>query len=166
MTYAFTKFEGTPLAIVNEASKHLVALAQRELKIPFEGLTVRTLRPQDLGLANPNWTFNLSSSGENTAAVDVTVADQRYIMIYGIKYGGSAVPVTTRVQIVNGGQTARDWNVQAVQLTEDSQLIFTDPVITKQNQTLSMNIFTDATNSAERIGFLGVVVEKKGMVFA
>ena len=61
MSYAFTKLEGASLAAVNEATREIIGMALKELRLPLDGLTIRTLRAQDLGLSNANWTFNLGS---------------------------------------------------------------------------------------------------------
>lgn len=165
MTIHFTELKGTALATVNANLNEIIAMAQKELGLPLEELTIRTLRPEDLGLSTPEWTFNLSSTGENANQVDTIITDTRFVLIYGVKISQSAAQVSTSVKITREGKEAREWNVQGVNLTEDSQVFYNDPVIIRQNTGIQVDIFTNTTNAAEKIGFIGIVVEKKGLVF-
>ena len=53
----------------------------------------RDLRPEDLGLSNPEWTFTPSgTSGWVNLVNTYTVSDNRYVGISGIRYASTEDP--------------------------------------------------------------------------
>lgn len=161
----FTELKGTPLAAVNQNLDNIIKMAMKELDLTMDKLTIRTLRPEDVGLSTSEWTFNLSATGENSDQINQTIADSRFVLIYGVKISQSVAQVSTRVKITRESKEAREWNVQGVNLTQDSQIFFADPVTINQNTGIQVDIFTNTTNAAEKLGLIGCVVEKKGLVF-
>lgn len=165
MTLRFPTLEGTALAVAMQKRQEVIERAKRELRLSDRDLIVRQLRPQDVGLANPEWTFNLSS-GANSNIVSATIADNRFIMIYGLSIGQTDAQTSTRVTMRRGTQTVREWNVQGMATTENNEFYFTDPILIDQNTVFEADAYTNAANSDEKLCFIGVVAERKGLVFA
>ena len=76
------------------------ARARKELGLPDSEIVVRSLRPEDIGLSNPEWT---DTAGSNAWAdyVDTTVGDQKFILINGVNKTEAYV---TQVRITREGK--------------------------------------------------------------
>lgn len=160
MTYYYY-FKGVPLAVYSKLVQELKRRAMSEL--PEEDIIIRPLRPEDLGLATPEWDFNIVTTVWNTM-INTTIADLTWIGIYGILYANSDTQSVTQLKVWSMGNVERYWHIQACNYTENSTFFFDDPVMVDQNTSILMEGYGVANNANEKICFLGVVIEKKGML--
>jgi len=160
MTY-FYYFRGVPLEIYGKLVMELKRRSLRELR--EEEIIVRPLRPEDLGLGTPEWTFNIITTTWNVM-INTTIADLTWIGIYGILYAISNTQAVSQLEIVSMGNNERYWQIQGCNFTENSSFFFDDPVIIDQNTNITINGYGVANGATEKICFLGVVVEKKGIL--
>ena len=162
----YPKFEGVPVVAYNKMVAELQARAKKELGLPDSEIVTRALRPEDLGLSTPRWTFTLSSTGSYIAMINtISILDNRYVGINGVFYT-NANPTVDQLRITRAGSVARVWNIQEAQYNENDSIWVDDPVTAGQNETLLIEQFASnaTTQSAELIGFYGVTVEKRGIV--
>lgn len=160
MTYYYY-FKGVPLVTYNQLVQELKRRAIREL--PEEDIIIRPLRPEDLGLATPEWTFNIATTTWNVM-INTTIADLTWIGIYGIIYANSDTQSVTQLKITSMNNIERYWQIQACNFTESASFFFDDPVMIDQNTNITINGYGVANEVAEKICFLGVVVEKEGIL--
>jgi len=143
----------------------LYSKAEKELKLRREELVLRPLRPEDIGLPTPVWTFNIATANAwNTMIDNVSIADNRFVGINGILYGESGTGVVVQIEIKRAGEVKRYWQVQDVNFLEDATIFYDDPITIDQNQTISVRGYATAVDSDLRLSFLGAVVEKKGLL--
>lgn len=163
----YKELKGDALDAKNRLEEVLVAKASRELSLSRAELTVRELRPEDLGLTR-EWTFNIASTGATANAIinAVTIADNRFIGVYGVRYGQTATQQVNQLEVSRAGRTVRYYQIQGTAYTEDATSYFDDPFTVDQNTVLTMNAYATATNATEKLILLGLVVEKKGLVVA
>lgn len=144
---------------------NLLTKASAELNIARDDLVVRSLRPEDLGLSTPEWTFNISSSANwNTMVSATTISDNRYIGINGIYYAMSTAQAVSQIKITRGGTVARYWQIQGINFNQNPVAYFLDPFTAQKNTTLTIQGYGVSTGAAEKIIFIGLVVEKKGIL--
>lgn len=164
MPGAYTELKGEALASFRHAMQLIKAKAERTLGSDYE---VRDLRPQDLEITNPAFTFGVTTTSSYSSIINnVTIDTNRWIAIYGVKYAESS-PLWSEVRITAGGALKMDRNIEVVPNTQDKALYF-DPVLVEQNQNLLVEAYnnTTSTNTTEQLVFVGVVAEKKGQVLA
>ena len=166
----FNKLEGISLSAYELMIKDLRTKAQTELKLNPDQVVVRDLRPEDIGLTGGRFTSTMNIlSSWNKIINTYTVADNRFIGISGIFYARiSGTQAATQLRVTRATSKARYWNIQGINITENAQRFFDDPIITGQNQTLTIEAFvpnvTANTTKAENIILMGSVAERKGIL--
>lgn len=158
----YEKLEGVALDAYRAMLSKLREKAMTELKLNYDQVVTRMLRPEDLGLSTPVWTFSVSS-GWNTI-IDHTIGDNRFVGIYGILLGESGTSVVTQLKVSRAGEDVRYWQIQDVNFLESPQIYFDDPVTIDQNTVLTIRAYATGTDTDWRCSFLGVVAEKKGLL--
>ncbi|MDP2665187.1 MAG: hypothetical protein Q8P23_00865 [bacterium] len=182
---------GTIEEIVALTQKTLVEEALRGFPTGTQ-VTVRDLRPTDLGLTNGEWTETSSTDNSFTAmAVSAkSIADETYVAIYGIGMLSLTIladdliakPPISAIRITVGASKVAQWSVYplwkntAYVETSTSDLVtavFSDPlygilqspIIIGKNGVITMEMY----NIEETIVFkpivLGFVCEKQGKTF-
>jgi len=166
MAYYF-KLEGNALAAYNKMVHVLIDKAMRELKLPREEVVVRPLRPEDVGLTTPVWTFNVASANAwNIMINEKIINDNRFVGINGVLYGESGTGAVTQLEITRQGEIKRYWQVQDVNFLEDAAVFFDDPVTVDQNTTITVKGYATAIEADLRLSFLGAVAEKRGLLIS
>ncbi|MCD6493900.1 MAG: hypothetical protein J7K36_08950 [Archaeoglobaceae archaeon] len=161
----YEKLEGPALEAYRTTLTKVRSKAMEELKLGPEEIVTRMLRPEDLGLSTPVWTFNISSSDAwNTIIDNATISDNRFVGIYGVLLGESGVSAVTQLKVTRAGEDVRYWQIQDINFLESPQIYFDDPVTVDQNTTITIKAYATATDSDWRCSFLGVVAEKKGLL--
>jgi len=160
----YSEFAGAALDARNKLEAELIRRASRELNLPRSELTVRELRPEDLGLSNPEWTFSITGSQWNTLVNSNTIADNRFVGIYGVRYAQTGGQSVSQLKVTRAGKTVRYYHIQGVSYLENQTAYFDDPVSVDQNTTVTIEGYGTATASAEKLVLLGLVVEKKGLL--
>ena len=141
----------------------LIQMASKQLGLPKEELTVRSLIPSDFGLTT--WNFNLSSGNNNI--ISASVADNRFIALTGLSYpsvaSGNAV---TELTVNAGARKVEIWPIQHIPDLENPVWEDTSPTIVQQNESVSITAYATKSATAEPIILQGVVVERRGMTVA
>jgi len=163
MAYYF-KLEGPALAALTTLTKEVKRIATTQLKVSENEIVTRPLRPEDLGLTNPVWTFNITSANAWNTLINYTVKSDRFIAINGVLYQISGTPVITQLRITRAGQKKRYWHIQGIEYTENQAMFFDDPVIIEQNTPITIEGYATGTSSDEKLCFFGVVAERKGIL--
>lgn len=161
---AYQELKGPPLSAQKKMVEDLKKRAMKELKLPANEIVIRNLRPTDLGLSNPAWTFNISSAGLWNTMVNITVADSRFIGINGIVYLETSAQSISELKITRMATIAKYWNIEGAILCENPYQFIDDPIIIDQNTNLTIEGYATGTNATEKMGFLGAVAEKRGLL--
>ncbi len=138
-----------------------IFLAQQQLGLSEDELTVRSLIPQDLGLTT--FSLNLAQVGWNTGVINTNVADNRFLCIQGITYNGSACE---QIRIRVGASTVAQFSIQQVPLITTTHHIDIAPVLAQQNLPISVDAFASAISATDEVIFSGHTIEKRGMLIA
>jgi len=127
--------------------------------IDAKELVVRPLSPRDLGLTVDEWRFNVSA-GENTI-VSRLLDDKTLVVIYGI-YNLTASPVVTEVMFGTQAKVVEDVFIEDMYLYEYKVTLLSEPVVYQPGSTVLIKAVAKGANTAEKLGFLGFVVEPSG----
>jgi len=127
--------------------------------IDVKEIVIRPLRPADLGLTANEWTFNVSA-GENVV-INKTLDDKTLVMIVGI-YNLSSTPATTEVIFGTQAKTVEDVYIEDMYLYDIKEAILDEAVVYQPGSTVLIKAVAKAANTAEKLGFLGFVVEPAG----
>ena len=139
----------------------LKQIAMRELNLGEEGLSIRSLRPEDLGLSG-SWSFNIATPNAWNNILSTSLGDNRFLLLEGVVYTGSKI---TQIRIVAGGRTSEIWSISQIPFMENPQYVDLTPTIIKQNQSISIDVYSTGTGT-ESLIFEGIVCERKGLVIA
>jgi hypothetical protein len=164
MTF-YDELKGAALDAYNRALRETIDLAQRQLGLTREQLTVRPLRPEDLGLTNPNYLTTMAPTAWTPIVSSQTIADNRFVMIYGV-YNNELVDELQAIRIRKAGQDTRDWNIIGINQLKNKTGYADDPLIIEQNTVVNIEGYARTGSTIEDFALLGVVVEKKGLVVA
>lgn len=139
--------------------------AMKEGRLSPNDIVVRPLRPEDVGLSNPEWTFNLASANAwATNMLNTTISNNRWIGINGFLVEESGAQAGTQVKLKVMGIDRRYWTIQGVNMLQDSTIFFLDPLTVDENTNITMDIYGTDIDADFRLVVLGVVVEKKGIL--
>jgi len=187
---------GAVAKIRNDTIAVVLAKVSAEIGMPTEKLVVRDIRPfTDLGWATGatiatavstenHWDFSLDDSETEGAFTDLnstsyqTMADQRFIVIYGVKDRRMAlatpiVQAMSELRITTGGNVRAIWDLQKMQAYPSKMAAVTNsPVIIPQNtdyQLAGYNGISDDGGSSDVVSYImleGFVVEPMGRVLS
>ena len=139
-----------------------IALAQKQLGLPIEELTVRSLIAPDLGLTA--WSLNLAAIGWNSGVINTAVADNRFLCITGISYAGTAAE-SIRIRV--GASTVAEFSIEHVPgITTTHHIDLFTPILAQQNLPVVVDVYASAISATDNVIFEGITVEKRGMVIA
>ena len=166
----FNKLTGVPLGAYAKMVKELKQKAQTELKLRPDQIVVRDLRPEDIGLTRGRFTSTMTTVASWNKITDTyKVGDNKFLGISGIFYARSTgTQAASQLRVTRANSKARYWNIQGINITENAQRFFDDPIIVEQNQVLTIEAFVPNvkanTTKAEDLILLGAVAERKGML--
>jgi len=150
------------VAIPTTCQGKAIALASQQLGLPESELTVRSLLPQDLGLAT--WSLNLTAVGGWSAnVINTAVADNRFLCITGVSYAGTAAE---QVRVRVGASTVAQFSIEQVPGITTTHHIDISPILAQQNLPVQVDVYSSAASATDNVILEGVTVEKKGMVLA
>ena len=138
------------------------ALSLGKSLIDAKELDVRFLRPKDLGLTTDEWTFNVSA-GTNTNAVNASLKDKFLVLIFGI-YNLSTNPQVTEVTFKTPQQTIDTIYIEDMYQYDQPAVLLEEPIVYQPGSTVQIDLVAKGANTAEKLGFLGVVVAPKGVL--
>lgn len=193
---------GSVGAIRNQVINALVAQVSRELSLPQEKLVVRNVRPVgDLAMYSggttaatvEQWSYEPTtgdSGAYQTVTGDQTMADQRYVALYGVRdlrrgrgihatvAAGTAAfniasalglaQVVSLVRISVGGADKVIWDISAIESnTEDMVGFSPTAILIPQNASYNIAYYFTSQGVPGAVALLqliGVVVEPRGKV--
>lgn len=156
----YPKLEGPPLEAYNQAVQIIKQRAIKELNLDPDQIIVRPIRPDDLGLT-AEWTWATGTSAAWATYINAaTVADNRFIAIYG---AGDALGYVSQLKINRGGSDARIWNIQAINNFTNNIGYFDDPVTLDQNTQVTITGWA-TTDGTSKLILIGVVAERRGII--
>lgn len=167
MTF-YQELRGRSLDAFAKTEDKLLAKASAQLGLIREDLIVRPLLPSDLYSSLNSWNFAVTTTSSSSTLINnQTIADNRFCSINGICYPEST-PLFDRVKITRSGSVARIWPIEHIPPQDDQTMWVDDPITIDQNTTITIEAYNDttSTNPLENLIFLGLVVEKRGMVLA
>lgn len=155
---------GVPVAVPEVPTtcrEKAIFLAQQQLGLPMEELTVRSLIPQDLGLTT--WSLNLAAVGWNTGVINTNVADNRFLCITGVSYAGTSAE---QVRVSVGASTVANFNIERVAGITTTHHIDITPILAQQNLPVRVDVYASVISATDNVILVGTTVEKRGMVLA
>lgn len=148
---------GTP----GGTTQALIARAQQELGLPLSGLSVRGLRPEDLGLTT-SWSHTSTGANVWDTWINTTIADATFVAIEGVSYAGSNFE---QARITAAASVSGFWNLSWISGLSNQVYYEASPIFIDQNQPLVVSIIASGV-ATEEVALLGTVVEKSGLVIA
>lgn len=173
-------------AIRNQVAKALLAKVSRELQMSSDQLVVRDIRPQadlDWGsgtaygsaVSTELWEITTASNSgyqEIITSGSTTMADQRFVAIYGLRdarFNHYTVPaVTTTLFKFDVGHSIKCiWDITKL-YSYRTQVIGISPsaIIIPQNTYFQISGYVIATTTVSDIQLEGLVVEPRGLVIS
>jgi len=137
----------------------LIQKAQQELGLPLSGLSVRGLRPEDLGLTT-SWSFTSTVANTWENWVNTTVADATFIGIEAVSYAGTSF---SQARLTGGARVSGFWNLNFIAGLANQTYYEASPIICDQNTPIVIDVISNAV-ATDFINLIGTVVEKRGMV--
>jgi len=135
-------------------------LARTKYLRDVKDVVVRPLRPKDLGLTTDEWTFNVAA-GKNADIVNVTLDDKTMVVIYGI-YNLSVNPQVNEIVFKTGAENIEDVYFEEMYMFDQPAVLLDEAITYQPGSTIKMDFVAKGANTAEKIGFLGFVIEPAG----
>lgn len=143
----------------------LQEIAERDLG-DDKSLVIRDLIPSDLGLTYEVWfetTGATANTWENSDIADKTVADERFIVIWGIIDASETIAVSAIRFTVGGSQVAK-WSLDKLAMDPNRQGAARSPIFISQNTDITIEHYVKVANSGTELIFVGAVCEREGKV--
>lgn len=148
-------------AVPTTCQERAISLAMQQLGLPESELTVRSLIPQDLGLAT--WSFNLAVAGTWNTVINTSVADNRFLCITGVDYSGTAAE---QVRVNVGASTVAQFSIEQVPGITTTHHVDISPIFAQQNLPVRVEVYASAISATDNVILEGTTIEKRGMVTA
>ena len=140
----------------------MIAMAEQQLGLPRSELTVRSLRPDDLGLGS-TWSMNLAVANSWNTTVSTTVADNTFICLKSISYDGAAAE---SVRVTAGASVVAEFSIQRIPGITTTHTASIRDIIVEQNENITIQVYASAISATDAVILSGTIVEKKGLVLA
>ena len=151
-----------PAPLPSGCEGQMIAMAEQQLGLPRSELTVRSLRPDDLGLGS-TWSMNLAVANAWNTVINTTVADNRFICLKSVSYSGTAAE---SVRVTAGASTVAEFNIEHIPGITTTHTASIPEVIVEQNQNITICVYASAVSATDNLILSGSVVERAGMVLA
>ncbi len=148
-------------ALPTTCRERAIQLAMKQLGLPREELTVRSLLPLDLGLQT--WSLNLANVGWNNGVINTAIADTRFCCLTGITYAGTSAE---QVRIRVGASTVAQFSTERPQVITTTHHIDIAEVLMQQNLPVVVDVFASVISATDNLIFEGYTIEKKGILLA
>lgn len=160
----YPELKGVALNAYNKMVEKLKFRAMKELGLGQDQLVLRPLRADDLGFSNPEWYFNpMVATSWNAIISSVTIADNRFIGIYGV-YNNEDAGDASQIKVTRAGADTRYWHIQQIEGWQSNVGFADDPFTIDQNTIANIQLYARAASTLTEFQLLGVVVEKKGLL--
>ncbi len=140
----------------------MIMMAKQQLGLSRDQLTVRSLRPDDLGLGS-TWSMNLAVANAWNTTVNTNVADNRFICLKSISYAGAAAEA---IRITAGGSVVLETNIQRIPGITTTHTASIRNVVVEQNNPIRIEVYASAVSATDQLILSGSVVEKRGLLLA
>lgn len=169
----YTELKGPALEAYHRMKEVLIDKAMKELNLPRSMLIIRQLRSPDMTGSDISATdeqFRYGFNGGNSAFSTITnstntIADNRFIGINAV-FNNEAITDALQVRIDREGTTTRFWQTKPIRHYRNIMGWVDDPVTVDQNTVLTVQAYSQTATTTTDFGFMGVVVEKKGLLVA
>ena len=153
---------GGAATIRTQVANALIAQAANELRIPAERLVVRDIRPLgDLDYTYETWRERTGSTVEAYETMTTgTMADQRYVAIYGVKDDSPGRGCVSLIRLNIGGGDRAIWNLE--NLNGDGVGYSPSAVVIPPNAPYTISRWVVIAAQLAHIILKGVVVEPRG----
>ena len=148
--------------VVTGCEGKMVALAEQQLGLSRDQLTIRSLRPDDLGLGSV-WSMNLATANAWNTTVNTTVADNRFICLKSVSYSGTAAEA---VRVNVGASRVAEFNIQQIPGITTTHTATIRDIIAEQNTPIRIQVYASAISATDTLILSGTVVEKRGILLA
>lgn len=165
----YPEIKGVALDAYNKMVQKLVRKAETELNLRYgDGLILRDLRPEDIGTKvsdrEPEWSYSPNTTTDWNTIVDATtIDDNRYIGISGV-WHSEAVDEVTQLRITKEGSISRVWDLLPIIQFKHQVGYVDDPITINQNTSLTIEAWARTASTTTGFGFIGAVVEKRGLL--
>ena len=152
---------GGAATIRTQVVEAILNQAANELRIPKERLVARDIDPDtDLDYGSSQWRELTSATvGAYETMSTGTMADQRYVALYGVK-DSSPVRCVSLLRLDIGGAYRAIWNLQ--NLDDDGIGFSPSAVVIPPNAPFTISRYVIVGNVAAEILLKGVVIEPRG----
>ncbi len=140
----------------------MIQMAEQQLGLPRSELTVRSLRPNDLGLGSI-WSVNLATAGAWNTVINTNVGDNRFICLKSISYSGTAAEA---IRVTAGGSVVLETNIQRIPGITTTHTASIREVLVEQNMPIRVEVYASAISATDQLIISGSVVEKRGLLLA
>ena len=135
-------------------------------EMPEDNLVIRDLMPTDLVLAQDDWRMTTGATARvwaNSSIAAVTIADNRFVCIWGVSDISGAQAIGG-LRITNAGTRVAIWSLDHLWAYPDNMGgIALSPVIVKQNLVLTIEWYVKYPNAPVEFVLDGAVCEKEGL---
>lgn len=151
-------------ALQQEALAKLLEIAETDLRGPEKRLILRDLMPTDLGLSNESWfetTGGTPNAFEDSEIASKTIADQRFIVIWGLIDASEAIAVSA-LRFTVGSSKVALWSLDKLAMDPNRQGVALSPIFISQNTPITIEHYVKVANEGTELIFVGAVCEKEG----
>jgi len=138
----------------------MIAMAEQQLGLSRSELSVRSLRPNDLGLGSI-WSVNLANAGAWNTVINSSVPSGRFVCLKSVSYSGTAAEA---IRVTAGASTVLETNIEMIPGITTSHTASIPDIIVEQNQNITVQVYASAVSATDNLILSGVVVEKRGML--
>ena len=138
----------------------MIAMAEQQLGLSRDQLTVRSLRPDDLGLGS-TWSMNLANINAWNTTVNTTVADNTFICLNSVSYSGTAAE---SVRVIAGSSVVAEFSIEHIPGITTTHTASIPDIIIEQNLPIRIEVYASAVSATDNVILSGTIVEKRGLV--
>ena len=138
----------------------MIMLAEQQLGLSRDQLTVRSLRPNDVGLGN-TWSMDLAVANSWNTTVNSAVADNTFICLNSVSYSGTDAEA---IRVTAGASVVAEFNIQRIPGISTTQTIRIPDIIIEQNEPIRIEVYASAISATDAVIISGTVVEKMGLL--
>jgi hypothetical protein len=136
---------------------------------PDEVMVRDGLPTVDFGLStNRTWTTGALTAGTRYTYVNVALANNKFVGVYGISYYSSlyAISEVTLAYGASGATTLGSYEIEQLYTEQIPKGYFVEPVIYGPNDTMFFTVFPRLSSSGETLVIMSLVAEPVGQVVA
>jgi len=160
----YPELKGNALAAYRDLVTKIENTAMTELALPKEEIVTRPMRPEDIGLVNPEWYFpNVAATAWTDIVSAKRIADSRFVGIYGV-YNNEGASDACELRFTREGRVCRYWPIQFIRNFESNVGFADDPISIDQNTTITVSLWARNASTVTELALLGVVAEKRGLL--